>query len=236
MASEAQSTMAIDLAIDKLNSILAKIGPAQASAPTAAPTAAAGASAGQAEAQPPESQSTSDQALAAALVALFQKASLKVAKILSVEDIPNSEKLYKMQVDVGSGETRQVVAGMKLFLAKDDLLNKLVVLVLNLKPAKLAGEVSQAMMLAADTELPGGNLLVRPLIPPAGSSPGDVVVLEGAAAGGEPVKQMKSDDWKKIVEALAVRGSVPRYHGTPLVTAQGAITLVAEVPDGASIH
>lgn len=51
----------------------------------------------------------------------MQQFDIQVAKILSVEEVPNSDKLYKLQVDIGSGEQRQVVAGLKMFFQKDQL-------------------------------------------------------------------------------------------------------------------
>lgn len=57
-------------------------------------------------------------------------------------------------------------AGLQQYLAPEDLLNRLVVVVANLKPAKLAGELSEAMILAAECAAPDGALLVRTLLPP----------------------------------------------------------------------
>lgn len=65
----------------------------------------------------------------------------------------------------------QVVAGLKQHVAKEALLGSLVVAILNLKPAKLAGEASEAMLLAADSPLEGGGELVKILIPPGEASP-----------------------------------------------------------------
>ena len=69
-----------------------------------------------------------------------------MARVLSVDAsaIP-SEKLYKLQLDVGGNETRQVVAGLKMFVPAGQLLDSLVVAILNLKPAKLAGVVSEVI-------------------------------------------------------------------------------------------
>ena len=69
---------------------------------------------------------------------------LQVARVLSVDgsSIP-SEKLYKLQLDVGGNETRQVVAGLKMFVPAGQLLDSIVVAILNLKPAKLAGVMSE---------------------------------------------------------------------------------------------
>lgn len=89
-----------------------------------------------------------------------------MGKLVSVEDI-DSDKLYKCVVEVEGGEKKQVIAGLKQFMTKDSLLGRLVVVILNLKPAKLAGELSEAMVLAADAPDPSGEgLIVRPLDPP----------------------------------------------------------------------
>ena len=56
---------------------------------------------------------------------------------------PRLPKLYTLQLDVGGNETRQVVAGLKMFVPAGQLLDSLVVAILNLKPAKLAGVMSE---------------------------------------------------------------------------------------------
>lgn len=78
----------------------------------------------------------------------FQKVQLKVAKVLSAERVPKSEKLLKLQVDLG-GEQRQVVAGIGKKYTPEELIGRRVVIVANLKPAKLMGVESQGMVLAA---------------------------------------------------------------------------------------
>ncbi len=78
----------------------------------------------------------------------FQKIQLKVAKILTAERVPKSEKLIKLQVDLGA-EQRQVVAGIGKKYAPEDLPGRRIVIVANLKPAKLMGVESQGMVLAA---------------------------------------------------------------------------------------
>jgi len=80
-------------------------------------------------------------------------ACVQVARVTSVEEI-DSVKLYKCIVDIGSGMTKQVMAGLKQHMAKDHLLHILVVVITNLKAAKLAGEVSEAMILAAQAPDP----------------------------------------------------------------------------------
>jgi len=75
--------------------------------------------------------------------------NLKVAKITSVEDHPDAEKLYVLKVDLDK-EKRQLVAGLKIYYRKEDLLNKKIIVVTNLKHAKLRGVESQGMLLAGD--------------------------------------------------------------------------------------
>lgn len=65
--------------------------------------------------------------------------------------------------------TLQVIAGLKKHVKKEELENSLVVLILNLKPAKLAGQLSEAMVLAGVSPLPGGGELVRAVRPPGDS-------------------------------------------------------------------
>ena len=79
----------------------------------------------------------------------FMKVKLIAAKILTAEKLPKSEKLLKLSVDDGKG-TRQVVSGIAKAYAPEDLIGKTVVLVENLKPAKLCGEISEGMILASD--------------------------------------------------------------------------------------
>jgi methionyl-tRNA synthetase len=78
----------------------------------------------------------------------FMKIQLKTAKVLSAERVPKSEKLIKLQVSLGT-EQRQIVAGIGKKYEPDALVGRTIVIVTNLKPAKLMGIESQGMVLAA---------------------------------------------------------------------------------------
>ena len=78
----------------------------------------------------------------------FMNVELKAAVIKEAERVPKSDKLIKLQVDLGD-ETRQVVAGIGKTFEPDELIDKKVVVVSNLKPVKLMGVESQGMVLAA---------------------------------------------------------------------------------------
>jgi methionyl-tRNA synthetase len=77
----------------------------------------------------------------------FAKVQLKIGKVLQAERVPKSSKLIKLQID--TGEARQVVAGIGHVYTPEDLIGKSIVVVTNLKPAKLMGVESQGMLLAA---------------------------------------------------------------------------------------
>jgi methionyl-tRNA synthetase len=81
----------------------------------------------------------------------FKKLELKVAKIKEVSDHPRADKLYVMSIDLGD-KTKQIVAGIKNYYKKEDLVGKQIVVVDNLEPAVLRGVESQAMLLAAQDE------------------------------------------------------------------------------------
>jgi len=80
----------------------------------------------------------------------FQKVDLRVGRVTDIRDHPNASKLYVMDVDLGPElGTRQIVAGLKPYMAPDALKDQLVVVVANLEPATLRGERSEGMLLAA---------------------------------------------------------------------------------------
>ena len=79
----------------------------------------------------------------------LDKVELKVGQIKKVERVEKSKKLYKLQVDVGEKELRTIVSGLVPYYKEEELENKQVVVVTNLKPAKLCGTESNGMLLAA---------------------------------------------------------------------------------------
>ena len=79
----------------------------------------------------------------------LDKVEFKVGQIKEVERVPKSKKLYKLSVDVGEKEPRTIVSGIVPYYTEEELLNKQVMVVTNLQPAKLCGIESQGMLLAA---------------------------------------------------------------------------------------
>jgi methionyl-tRNA synthetase len=100
----------------------------------------------------------------------FARVDLRVATVVSAEAVPKSTKLLKLQVEVG-GEKRQIVAGIAQHYAPESLVGKSIVVVFNLQPAKLMGQESQGMLLAASDA--SGKLVV--VTPSAAIGSGSVV-------------------------------------------------------------
>ncbi|HFE9683426.1 TPA: methionine--tRNA ligase [Clostridium perfringens] len=91
----------------------------------------------------------------------FDKIDLRVVKVLECEPVKKAKKLLKLKVDLG-GEERQVISGIAQYYKPEELVGKYVVLVANLKPVKLRGELSQGMILAAALSDDSELLLVNP--------------------------------------------------------------------------
>jgi methionyl-tRNA synthetase len=81
----------------------------------------------------------------------FDKMDLRVVKVLACEPVKKSNKLLKLKIDL-AGEERQIISGIAKYYKPEDLIGKYVVLVANLKPVKLRGEISQGMILAAGAD------------------------------------------------------------------------------------
>ncbi len=94
----------------------------------------------------------------------FGKVKLQVAEVLKAEKVEGADKLLKLQIDLGK-EKRQIIAGVAEFYSAEDLVGKQIVVVANLKPAKIRGIDSQGMLLAAKK----GKKLT--LISPSGEIP-----------------------------------------------------------------
>ena len=93
----------------------------------------------------------------------FFETTLKIGTIVEAEEVPKSKKLLKLQVDLGEGRNRQILAGIKEFYNADDLVGTQACVVANLKPAKLMGMISEGMLMAARDE--NGLSLIRPEAP-----------------------------------------------------------------------
>ncbi|MEW5309545.1 MAG: hypothetical protein WDW38_001428 [Sanguina aurantia] len=223
----------LDEALAKLDLLLARFNEPASTAPHKAPAAAAAAAV--TPAAVPEAASASPAPV---------KSTTASAVETSAPAPPASTAQAAPPPDLAAAQTLfdkvliKVCAGLRQFLTADELRDRMVCVVANLKPAKLAGQASEAMILAAEAPVPEatGGVLVRTLLPPANASPGDQVFLSGGRPSVAFVKVLKSDDFKKVAAQLLVLGGCACYAGHQLTTAAGGVTLAADVPNGSHIH
>jgi len=151
------------------------------------------------------------------------KARLVVAKVEKAIPHPDSDKLIITQLNCGD-HSRQIVAGLQKHVTLEKFEGTHVVAIINLKTARLAGETSEGMILAASS--PDDVRMMSPISPPEGSQAGDMVYpvdLEPLEDGSQFPKTLKGDIWRSILPKLKVVGEKATYDGKALVTKAGSI-------------
>ncbi|CAB3226702.1 unnamed protein product [Arctia plantaginis] len=143
----------------------------------------------------------------------IRKLDFRIGKIIDINKHPDADSLYVEQVDCGEDKARTVVSGLVKFIPMEELKNKMVVILCNLKPVKMRGITSEAMVMCASSPEK-----IEVLEPPAAAVPGDLVHCEGFPREPESVLNPK----KKIFEACAPdlmtnNDKVACYKGSPLV-------------------
>ncbi|XP_074128941.1 aminoacyl tRNA synthase complex-interacting multifunctional protein 1 isoform X2 [Sminthopsis crassicaudata] len=136
---------------------------------------------------------------------------LRVGCIITAKKHPDADSLYVEEVDVGEKAPRTVVSGLVKYVSLDQMQNRMVILLCNLKPAKMRGVVSQAMLMCASSPEK-----VEILDPPSGTVPGDRITFEGFP--GEPEKELnpKKKIWEQIQPDLITNDQcVATYKGVP---------------------
>jgi len=162
---------------------------------------------------------------------------LRVAKIVKIERHPKADKLYIETLDDGSGNERVIVSGLVPFYKEEDLLGKSIVLVNNLKPAKLRGVESRGMLLAASKKVagepgPDGKAVTVKeaveVLDAGDAAPGTRLSLEGRSPPGE-VGEIDADAFFSV--PIAAQGGFARVGSYRLV-AEGRPFALARVPEG----
>ncbi|CAM4475863.1 unnamed protein product [Leuciscus chuanchicus] len=134
---------------------------------------------------------------------------LRVGRIISAEKHPDADSLYVEQVDVGDAAPRTVVSGLVKHIPLEQMQNRMAVLLCNLKPAKMRGVLSQAMVMCASSPEK-----VEILDPPSGAVAGDRVSVQGFP--GEPDKELnpKKKVWEQVQPDLRTNDQcVATYKG-----------------------
>ncbi len=106
----------------------------------------------------------------------FAKVDLRVARIVKAENHPSADRLLTLQVDDGSGQPRQICAGIRGHYAAEDLVGRNIVIVANIAPRVIRGQESRGMLLAAsDAPKDAAQRRVVILTPAADVAPGAIV-------------------------------------------------------------
>lgn len=124
----------------------------------------------------------------------IRRLDLRVGKIIEVSKHPDADALYLEKIDCGEPNPRTVISGLVKFVPIEEMQNRMVVVLCNLKPVKMRGILSEAMVMCASTPDK-----VEVLSPPNGSAPGDLVHCDGYPR--EPDAQMNPK--KKVFETVA---------------------------------
>lgn len=81
---------------------------------------------------------------------VWKKLQLRVGKILEVQRVPKTDKLYRLQVDIGTDNLMQIVTSLVPYYSEEELTDRTIIVLVNLKPARFAREVSEGMLLCAE--------------------------------------------------------------------------------------
>lgn len=159
---------------------------------------------------------------------------IRVGRITKVWEHPEAEKLYCEEIDVGEGEPRTIASGLRPYLKPEDMENRLVLVLCNLKERKLVGFPSHGMVLCASNT---DHTDVRLVSPPIDAKVGERVTtpdFDFEGEDGAPYAENKIGK-KKVFEQLAPylltsKYGVPEFLGRPFMTSAGVCT--SPISDG----
>mmetsp|Transcript_15113 Transcript_15113/g.21091 ORF Transcript_15113/g.21091 Transcript_15113/m.21091 type:complete len:422 (+) Transcript_15113:99-1364(+) len=151
---------------------------------------------------------------------------IRVGKIVEVKKHPDAESLYVEKIDLGEATgPRQIVSGLVKFVPIEQMQDRMVVVLCNLKPAKLRGVESQGMVLAASNE---EHTSVELLTVPEGTKIGERVTFEGYGGNPDPVLNPKLKIFEAVAPGLSTDANrVATYKGTPFKTSTGVVTVAS---------
>ena len=155
---------------------------------------------------------------------------IRVGKIVECAPHPESEKLFIEKIDLGEpdGRIRTIVSGLQPFVTLEEMLNDKIIVFANMKPRKLAGIVSEGMVLCASN---ADHTEVELMRPSNDSAIGERVTLEGSAFGDagltqdvQPILNPKKKVEPKLLEKLTTNaGKEGLFNGAKLTTASGPV-------------
>ncbi|PNY02888.1 putative methionine-tRNA ligase-like protein [Trifolium pratense] len=148
--------------------------------------------------------------------------NIQVGLIRKAWKHPSADSLLVEEIDVGDAKLRQVVSGLAKYCNPDELTNRRVALITNVKPGKLRDVTSEGLVLCASNE---GSTIVEPLLPPEGAKIGERVSFAGIDGKPEDVLNPKKKQLEKITPNLFTDDNgVATFKGIPFMTSGGPCT------------
>ncbi|CAN0877211.1 Methionine--tRNA ligase, cytoplasmic [Linum grandiflorum] len=165
---------------------------------------------------PAEAAAEKDKELSVSLL------NIQVGLIRKAWKHPSADSLLVEEIDVGEAKVRQVVSGLAKYFSPDQLTNRRVALITNVKPGKLRDVMSEGLVLCASNE---DHTAVEPLLPPEGSQIGERVTFSGIDGKPEDVLNPKKKQLDKITPNLYTDDKgVATFKGIPFMTSGGPCT------------
>jgi tRNA-binding EMAP/Myf-like protein len=154
----------------------------------------------------------------------FALLDIRVAQIVRVWPHPKADTLYCEEIDIGAGQVKRVVTGVRNFIPIEQMENRRCVVFANIRPGKIRDEPSDAMVFAASDQQ---HTKVELLEPPADTPIGTRVTCAGFAGGeGKPPVDKNGKAWKSVADFLTVNAErIACYKGVPLAVPEGPITV-----------
>ncbi|XP_066527629.1 aminoacyl tRNA synthase complex-interacting multifunctional protein 1 isoform X2 [Hoplias malabaricus] len=153
---------------------------------------------------------------------------LRIGRILSVRNHPDSESLYVQEVDVGDSAPRNVVSGLANHVPLEQLQDRLAVLLCNVKPVKVRGVQSQARLICAVNQDK-----MEPLDPPSGAQPGDRVTFHSFPGEAERELNPKRRVWERLLPDLSTDAKgVANYRGVAFEVRGKGLCRAATISNG----
>jgi len=145
--------------------------------------------------------------------------NIQVGVIRKAWKHPSADSLLVEEIDLGDGNVRQVVSGLAKFFSPDDIVNRRVVLITNVKPGKLRDVMSAGLVLCASNK---DHTVVEPLIPPEGAKLGERISFAGFDGKPEDVLNPKKKQLDKITPHLRTdENGIATFRGIPFTTSAG---------------
>ncbi|KAL2983005.1 hypothetical protein AAZX31_12G017500 [Glycine max] len=144
---------------------------------------------------------------------------IRVGLIIKAQKHPDADALYVEEIDVGEEQTRTVVSGLVKFIPLDEMQNRKVCVLCNLKPVTMRGIKSQAMVLAASD---GDHTKVELVEPPSSAQPGERITFPGYEGNPDELLNPKKKVWETLqVDLHTNEELVACYKNVPLTTSAG---------------